>query len=154
MELQVVETSGGSCVGVVPDPATDYKKPVFEDTGIFTTFKLRGLAVAYDWMYPHLTDEERDTVRGMLAYQGDRLYHHALNGNALLMNSILNHTWLDTAGLGVAGVSLYYEHPPAREWVRFCRDRFVKVLLPGTVGIDGEFPEPGPYVSMNSPSSM
>ena len=145
-ELHVVETSGGSCVGIVPNPAEEYKKPVFEDTGVFTTFKLRGLAVAYDWMYPYLTDEERDTVRGMLAYQGDRLYHHGLNGNALLMDSILNHTWLDTAGLGIAGVSLYYEHPPAREWVQFCRDRFVTVLLPRTVGMDGEFPEPCPYV--------
>ena len=145
-ELQVIETSGGSCVGVVPDPRTRRKNPVFEDTGIFTTFKLRGLSVAYDWMYPYLTEEERDTVRGALAYQGDRLYHHALNGNALLMRSILNHTWLDTAGLGLAGVCLYHEHPPARDWAQFCRDRFVEVLLPGTVGIDGEFPEPGPYM--------
>ncbi len=28
----------------------------------------------------------------------------------------------------------------------FCRDRFLNILLPRTVGIDGEFPEPGPYV--------
>ncbi len=145
-ELRSVEKSGGACVGVVVDPEKDYKKPIFEDTGIFTTFKLRGLAVAYDWMCPHLTDEERETVRGMLAYQGDRLYHHALNRNALLMNSILNHTWLDTAGFGLAGVALYFEHPPAREWVKLCRDRFVDLLLPRTVGADGEFPEPGPYV--------
>jgi hypothetical protein len=131
---------------VVVDPQEDFKRPVFEDTGIFTTFKLRGLAVAYDWMYPHLTGEERDLVRGTLAFQGDRLYHHALNGNALLLSSILNHTWLDTAGLGLAGVCLYDEHPPAREWVAFCRDRFVDTLLPRTVGIDGEFPEPCPYV--------
>ncbi|MGQ9554696.1 MAG: DUF4962 domain-containing protein [Anaerolineae bacterium] len=145
-ELRSLELSGATCVAIRPRPDEEYRQPVFEDTGIFTTFKLRGLASAYDWMYPFLSEEERATVAAMLAYQGDRLYHHALNGNALLLGSILNHTWLDTAGLGLAGLALYYEHPVAHEWVRFCRDRFVNTLLPRTVGEDGEFPEPCPYV--------
>lgn len=146
LELRSLELSGGTCVGIRPHPAEECKLPVFEDTGIFTTFKLRGLATTYDWLYPHLTREERQDVAACLGYQGDRLYHHALNGNALLLGSILNHTWLDTAGLGLAGLALYYEHPTAREWVRFCRDRFVDRLLPRTIGVDGEFPEPCPYV--------
>jgi len=146
LDLRSLELSGATCVGIRPHPTEDYMQPVFEDTGIFTTFKLRGLAVAYDWMFAHLTDEERSCVASMLAYQGDRLYHHAMNGNALLLGSILNHTWLDTAGLGLAGLALYYECPTAPEWVRFCRDRFVDVLLPKAIGEDGEFPEPCPYV--------
>lgn len=146
LELRSLELSGGTCVAVRPHPTEERKMPVFEDTGIFTTFKLRGMATAYDWLYPDLSEEERAHVAAALGYQGDRLYHHALNGNALLLGSILNHTWLDTAGLGLAGLALYYEHPTAREWVRFCRDRFVDVLLIRTVGEDGEFPEPCPYV--------
>jgi len=146
LELRSLELSGGTCVGIRPHTTEERKMPVFEDTGIFTTFKLRGMATAYDWLYPHLTPEERADVAACLGYQGDRLYHHALNGNALLLGSILNHTWLDTAGLGLAGLALYYEHPTAREWVQFCRDRFVDRLLPRTIGEDGEFPEPCPYV--------
>ncbi|MHB0876910.1 MAG: heparinase II/III domain-containing protein, partial [Anaerolineae bacterium] len=145
-EIRSLELSGGTCVAIRPDTEGEGKRPVFEDTGIFTTFKLRGLATAYDWMAPHLSAEERREVTAMLGYQGDRLYHHALNGNALLLGSILNHTWLDTAGLGLAGLALYHEHPVASEWVRFCRDRFVDTLLPRTIGVDGEFPEACPYV--------
>jgi hypothetical protein len=146
LEMRSLELSGGTCVAVRPHPTEERKFPVFEDTGIFTTFKLRGMSTAYDWLYPHLTPEERADVAAALGYQGDRLYHHAQNGNALLLGSILNHTWLDTAGLGLAGLALYYEHPTAPEWVRFCRDRFLQVLLPRTVGEEGEFPEPCPYV--------
>lgn len=149
-ELRSLELSGGTCVAIRPVPGapdgTYEKMPVFEDTGIFTTFKLRGMATAYDWMAPHLSGDERAIVAATMGYQGDRLYHHALNGNALLLGSILNHTWLDTAGLGLAGLALYHEHPVAPEWVRFCRDRFVETLLPRTIGEDGEFPEACPYV--------
>ncbi len=145
-ELSQMEHSGGAVVDtyVRPDDGVEY--PVVEDTGIFTSFKLRGLAIAYDWLFQHLTDSDRALVRGTLIREAERLFKNVQVGRAMLIGRILNHTWFDVSQFGIAAAALVHEHEPAHEWLRFARDHFVETLLPRSLGQDGEFPEAGPYV--------
>ena len=141
-----MESSGGAVVDTVKDPTTGVIFPVFQDTGIFTSFKLRGMAIAYDWLHPHLTDSERELLRGTLIREAGRLYRHVREGKAMLIHRMLNHTWFDVSQFGITAAALCDDHPPAREWLEFARDQFVDRLLPKTLGRDGEFPEAGAYV--------
>lgn len=145
-EISQMEHSGGAVVDsfVSTDDGVEY--PVFEDTGIFTTFKLRGIAIGYDWLSQHLNDSERALVRGTLIREAERLYRNVKVGRAMLIGRILNHTWFDVSQFGITAAALVNEHEPAREWLRFARDHFVETLLPRCLGQDGEFPEAGPYV--------
>jgi hypothetical protein len=118
----------------------------FADTGMLTTFKLRGLALTYDCLRPGLEDGDRHLLTATLAREAERLYHLATTGRALLIKHRLNHTWVDVASFGIVALALYGEHPDAATWLSFAQHEYLERLIPETIGTDGEFPEPGGYV--------
>jgi len=145
-DLETLARSGGEVTSEVWDDSRKAYIPQFEDTGIFTTFKLRGLAIGYDWLHSHLPDELRQRVLATLIREGERLFYNAARGKALLINRKLNHTWFDISAFGLAGLSIMPDYPPAGDWVMLARDKMRNCLLEETIGKDGEFPEPCAFV--------
>jgi len=145
-DLETLARSGGEVTSEVWDDSRKAYIPQFEDTGIFTTFKLRGLAIGYDWLHSHLPDELRQRVLATLIREGERLFYNAARGKALLINRKLNHTWFDISAFGLAGLSIMPDYPPAGDWVMLARDKMRNCLLEETIGQDGEFPEQPPLL--------
>jgi hypothetical protein len=148
-DLGVLERSGGALVGVSDrrdELGNTMEYGHFADTGMLTTFKLRGLALTYDSLRPGLDGGTRRLLTETLAREANRLYQLAQIGKALLVKHKLNHTWVDVASFGLVALALYDEHPDAATWLNFARDQYVERLIPETIGGDGDFPEPGGYV--------
>jgi len=76
---------------------------------------LFGVALAYDWLYQHLTDSERAQVRAKLVRQAQAMQagppvHHDV--------WLANHNHVEHTGLAAAGFALFDEVPEAIAWIR------------------------------------
>jgi heparinase II/III-like protein/uncharacterized protein DUF4962 len=85
--------------------------------------QLFGLALVYDWLYPDLAPDARQTIRRTLLERGRVMYDATVN-RAYWRNSFLqNHLWVNAAGLAAAGLALD-EEPEVRDWIELARDKF------------------------------
>jgi hypothetical protein len=73
---------------------------------------LMGNALAYDWLYPELTSEERQLVASSLAAWAQKMYEAS---SGVILDSwnnwwnkayIQNHYWINNSALGMAGLAL------------------------------------------------
>ncbi|HEY2932542.1 MAG TPA: DUF4962 domain-containing protein [Acidobacteriota bacterium] len=76
---------------------------------------LFGVAIGYDWLFKHLSEEERKLIREKLVYQAGAMrsgppVHHDV--------WLANHNHVEHNGLAAAGFALYDEVPEAIEWIR------------------------------------
>lgn len=76
---------------------------------------LFGVALGYDWLYSHFTDDERALVRTKLAAQARAMrdgppVHHDV--------WLANHNHVEHTGLAAAGFALFDEVPDAAGWIR------------------------------------
>ncbi|MFO7726497.1 MAG: hypothetical protein R6V45_13240, partial [Oceanipulchritudo sp.] len=69
---------------------------------------VHGLAIAYDWLYPHMTTSERSEIQTALETLGDRLYTVVSNryfGTSDVADSS-NHNAVGNGGLGMGALAL------------------------------------------------
>jgi len=89
---------------------------------------LGGVAVAYDMLYPSLSDSERDIVRNALSREADSVMA-ACNSGLWWANSFSqNHNWIDHAAVGLAALALDGEVDAAKTqaWLSFAVDNAKK----------------------------
>lgn len=86
-----------------------------------------GLALAYDWLYPDLTPEERGKIEEALRQHGRILLYRSIRspgswwGNAYFQN----HCWINHTGIAVAAMALYETDPAEMQrWLDFTRTKF------------------------------
>lgn len=97
------------------------------------------LAVAYDWLYPHLTASERAAIRRQLA-RITRALHEAAAGDEWWTRAYLHHdTWIPLGGLGIGAMALLDDTSEALAWA----DRAASELLSALdwLASDGAWPE-------------
>lgn len=95
---------------------------------------LSGNAIAYDWLYGVLSEDERELVRGSLAAQGARMFEASVSdeydegwSNWWTSAFMQNHNWVNHSGLGMAGLALLGEEEAARDWVAHAQERAERV---------------------------
>lgn len=92
---------------------------------------LFGNALAYDWVYHHLTPDERQTIRESLATWSQRMYeassepHNEAWNNWWQKSYIQNHYWIQHSSLGIASLVLLGEDERARTWLEHAQQRLV-----------------------------
>jgi hypothetical protein len=92
-----------------------------------------GYAIAYDWLYPLLTAEERQTASATLALWADRLYEASAGSRVEEWNNwwskayTQNHYWINHSALGMAGLALLGEDERAQTWVDYAAERMERV---------------------------
>ncbi len=114
---------------------------------------LMGTAIAYDWLAPHLTPDERDTVRAAIGEHAHELHEASIvlyddEWNNWWTHSYLqNHYHVIYSALGMAGLALHGEDERAEEWLRRATERLARAhdFLEG-IG-DGTWHEGIPYQS-------
>lgn len=99
----------------------------------------RDLGIAYDWLHPFLSEEQRKwTVTG-IDRRGIQPFWQATEVPLGWVNGRNNWTTCIVGGLGIAGMALGPDHPDSQRLVEFSLPRMRKYLH--SYGPDGEFNE-------------
>jgi len=103
----------------------------------------RMMAAVYDWLYPALTQPQRDRIRGALLekvvtrVRGDYEFHWWATAYRCNWCGVCN------SGVGLAGLTLLTEHPQLTDIVAESYNRINSML--NELGIDGGWQEGGGY---------
>jgi hypothetical protein len=107
------------------------------------------VAVAYDWMYHLLTDEERQLILDGIETYAIEPYKKAVEAEEPFARRQTNWMTVMAGGFGIAGMALAGDHPDAEWLIEFARPRMEAYL--DILGPDGEFNESVQYAgSMNN----
>ena len=103
----------------------------------------RMMAAVYDWLYPALSQPQRDRIRGALLekvitrVRGDYEFHWWATAYRCNWCGVCN------SGVGLAGLSLLKEHPQLTDVVAESYNRINSML--NELGVDGGWQEGGAY---------
>lgn len=118
---------------------TDYEADL--RTGMLS----RDLGLAYDWLYPLLTAEQKKWVVNGIDDRGIQPYLRSLAEDAWWANGHNNWLTVVVGGLGIAGMALADDHPKSQELIDFTHPRLVNYLK--NYGPEGEFNESVAYAN-------
>jgi len=110
----------------------------FANVDLSTGHQLFGLSMVYDWCWHDLDPETRRTIRETMAEKASHLFDVAAKGvivkdpEAYAKHPwpewdeawLQNHLWINSCGLGVAGIALFDEVDGAIRWPAFTLDRY------------------------------
>ena len=113
---------------------------IYENTGLAAKHQLFGISIAYDWLYPKWSDQDRASLLGTLREHGRILYEAAegINDRGWWKDTWRqNHAWNGYQALAVTAVALAGQEPAAGTWL-------AKALWGGQ-NIVAELPDDGSY---------
>ncbi len=100
---------------------------------------MRAIGLAYDWLYPSLTDDERRWIVEGLDRRGIRPFFESLDKNAFwARRDTLPNNWMTciVGGAGIAGMAMREDHPLSRQLVDLSVEKFIDYL--NVLGPEGE----------------
>lgn len=112
--------------------------PLFDDPKYFdpawnsaleTAMTTEAVAISYDLLYEHLTDQQRQFVREALVEKGVRPLIHdwvdPIGSSQIPRHQLANGNWVMvcTGSAGMGALAVLGEHPETELWVRQVRDR-------------------------------
>jgi len=111
---------------------------------LFTAHMLLGASVAYDWIHETLSDADRATIAAKIATEAEKVAVYLPNA-WWIDQLMMNHNWIDTAGLGMAALALSGEDPRAASWLALAETNLAH--LRASIGLipDGSWHEGIPY---------
>jgi len=97
------------------------------------------VALAYDWLFPSLSESEKNKILAGLDKKGIQPFLISIKQKPFWLEEI--HNWLTTivGGLGIAGMALGNDHPDAKKLIEFALPQMNKYLK--IYGPNGEFNE-------------
>ena len=107
----------------------------------------QAVGIAYDWLAPVLTDEDRAWVIEGLDRRGIQPYLESMKMDPWWANELNNWSTVIMGGLGIAGMALDGEHPAAQQMIDLGVGIMDQYLL--TYGPEGEFNESVGYAGAN-----
>lgn len=113
-------------------------------TGMLT----RDLSLAYDWLYPNMTESQRKWVVAGIDRCGIQPYLASIKVGAWWADSDNNWMTCIVGGLGIAGLALGEDHPDSRMLIDYSLPRLEDYLK--LYGPKGEFNESVGYASATS----
>ncbi|MBT3376976.1 MAG: hypothetical protein HN742_39525 [Lentisphaerae bacterium] len=99
----------------------------------------KDLAIAYDWLCPSLTDEQRRWVIEGIDRCAIQPFWRGIAAGSGWADGQNNWTTTIVGGLGIAGMALADAHPDSERLVEYALPRMAKYLE--TYGVEGEFNE-------------
>ena len=121
----------------------------FANVDLATGHQLYGLALVYDWLYHDLDESARLTIRETLVRKASNLFDLAAKG--IIVNDdeayrkhpwpewdeayMQNHLWINSCGIGIAGLAVFDEVDGALRWPAFTIDRYARTMA--ILGDDG-----------------
>lgn len=104
-------------------------------------------ALAYDWLYDSLTEDERVAIREGINRRGIQPFLTSVEQGAWWMEDLNNWVTVIAGGVAVAAMAMQEHHPEAQRIIDIATERFDAYLE--TYGPDGEFNESVAYAGAN-----
>lgn len=90
---------------------------------------LAGVGLAYDWLYTHLTPDERSLIRQKVTPRAEKLARNGFNDVPFWHKAYMqNHLWVSLAGMCTTALALADEVPETASWICFAHGKFVRTL--------------------------
>ncbi|MFH1069420.1 MAG: DUF4962 domain-containing protein [Candidatus Glassbacteria bacterium] len=90
---------------------------------------LCGIALAYDWLYPALSEPERTQISGCLGREAQAQYESIVSGRIWWRNQYYqNHSHSNYCGLAFAAAALYGEDERTGQWLGVCEQFFARIF--------------------------
>ena len=105
----------------------------------------QAVALAYDWLYPQLTDSERSFIIEGIDRCGIQRYLQSAKENAWYFTRVNNWQTCIVGGLGVAGMALGGDHPASGRLIELAHERMLSYR--SVYGDEGEFNENVSYAA-------
>ena len=100
-------------------------------------------AIGFDWLYPYLSDTERERILEGLNRRGIQPFLTSMKQNPWWANELSNWYTVIIGGLGIAGMALGDSHPNSQDLIDQSYNRMIDYL--SIYGEDGEFNESVAY---------
>jgi hypothetical protein len=97
------------------------------------------LAVAYDWLYPHYSDDERALLRDKISEVTRALYQASMGGEWWSGAYLHHDTWIPLGGLGIGAMAVIDEAPDAPTWAERAQHELMAAI--DWLDADGGWPE-------------
>jgi hypothetical protein len=114
-----------------------------------------GLGLAYDWLYPYLSADEKKTIEDALTRHARVLLQRSLMspGSWWGYSYFQNHCWINHTGIAVAAMATYEVNPVERQqWLDYTRTKFQPTYE--NLGLDGGYYEGPAYMSYGTAWSI
>ncbi len=120
-----------------------------------TAHMLLGVSCAYDWLvgYSGLSSTEAKDIAARLGTEAQRLAD-SIPTNWWPLEYVQNHNWIDTAGLGLAGLVLQGEDARAASWQSLATTNLANIAKAIGPITDGSWHEGIPYQAYGLAMSM
>ena len=93
-------------------------------------YLMEGLALTYDWMYPHMSDELRKGVRGTIVRQCEGLLPLSMEGRDGSGGCFQAHrSWFANMALSLGAAAIYEDVPEAEQWLAWGLDRLERAVM-------------------------
>lgn len=119
------------------------------DPDLNSAHYLFAVSLAYDWIYPHLSQAERRKCRERVAVEGEKVYQ-AMRRNVWWMTDLLqNHNWINTASLGMAALTFEdeLEGVDTERWLEAVNENMEKVHYAADLVVGGAWHEGPGYLN-------
>ena len=113
--------------------------------GLRTGMLSQDVGLAFDWLYPALTEKERAFITDGLDRKGIQPFLTSLEQDPWWSHDLNNWYTVIIGGLGIAGMALGDNHPQAKKLIEYSLPKMEKYL--SIYGPDGEFNESVGYAS-------
>ncbi|CAG7622227.1 DUF4962 domain-containing protein [Paenibacillus allorhizosphaerae] len=116
--------------------------PTSRDYNDEAAFRTAGaLAWGYDWLYGHLSQEERDTVRRQLLVRTGQVAFHVIERSKIHHVPFDSHAVRSLSSVLVpCGIAMLGEEPKAQEWLDYTLEYYAALYTPWG-GVDGGWAE-------------
>ncbi len=100
---------------------------------------LKGVAVAYDLLYPELSEDERAGITAMLTQVGDVYYRWYLDHPSMgtVQGQGAHHASVEAASFGLLSLALLGDVPQAADWLALMVRKHRESILPEALADDG-----------------
>jgi len=103
------------------------------------------VALAFDWLYPSLSKNEKDFIIEGIDRQGIQPYLQSIEQDPWWIHDLNNWLTVIVGGLGIAGMTLGKEHPDSQKLIDISASLMQKYM--SIYGPDGEFNESVAYAN-------
>jgi hypothetical protein len=115
--------------------------------GLRTGMLAQDCAIAYDWLYPSLTEAERAEIREGIDRRGIQPFLTSIAQDPWWMTDLNNWVTVIAGGVAIAAMALWEHHPEADRIIAIATAKFDEYLA--TYGPKGEFNESPSYATAN-----
>ncbi|WP_445933606.1 DUF4962 domain-containing protein [Paenibacillus doosanensis] len=120
----------------------DVQGPTSRDYNDEAAFRVAGaLAWGYDWLYGHLTETEREEVRGRLRRRTEQVAFHVIERSKIHHVPFDSHAVRSLSSvLAPCGIAMFGEEDKAKEWLDYTLEYYACLYTPWG-GADGGWAE-------------